>query len=84
MSSEQGPGGGEIYQIKVRGVLNERWSDWFNGMTLTSEGGVTTLTGAVDQSALRGILARIGDLNLKLISVIYVESERDSSHTLSQ
>ena len=54
--------GRETYQIKVKGVLDEKWSDWFNGLTIETEGSVTTLTGAVDQSGLHGILIRIGDL----------------------
>ena len=63
------------YQIKVQGQLDERWSEWFNGMTVTSESAsdgtrITTLTGAVDQAALHGILARIRDLSLELISVV--------------
>jgi hypothetical protein len=71
------------YRIKVRGRLDERWSDWFNGMTITSERGITTLTGAVvDQSALHGILAKIRNLNLTLISVTRIESEKDDSHLL--
>jgi hypothetical protein len=59
-----------VYQIKVQGKLDEKWSDWFNGMTVTLESDITTLTGAVvDQAALRGILDKIWDLNLTLISV---------------
>jgi len=67
------------YQIKVQGRLDERWSDWFNGMTMTFESGsggstVTTLTGAVtDQAALLGILVKIGYLNLTLLSVSLIE-----------
>ena len=62
------------YQIKVRGRLDEDWSDWFSGMTVTFESSVTTLTGAVvDQAALRGILSKIWDLNLTLISVNQIE-----------
>jgi hypothetical protein len=58
------------YQIKVQGKLDEKWSGWFSGMALTFDGDVTTLTGAVtDQSALRGLLSRIWDLNLTLISI---------------
>jgi hypothetical protein len=68
------------YRIKVRGRLDERWSDWFNGMTIASERGITTLTGAVDQAALHGILSKIRNLNLTLISVTPIESEKDSSH----
>ena len=67
------------YQIKVQGKLNEKWSDWFGGMTVTvqsesNDAPITTLTGSVaDQSALRGILTKIWDLNLTLISVNRIE-----------
>jgi len=65
-----------VYQIQVRGKLDESWSDWLNGMTITFESGVTTLTGRVsDQSALRGILDRIWDLNLLLIAVTRIEMD---------
>ncbi len=58
------------YQIQVQGKLNQDWSDWFRGMTVAFEGGVTTLAGPVaDQAALRGILNRIWDLNLTVLSV---------------
>jgi len=69
----------KVYQIKLQGRLDASWSDWFEGMTLAFESGddgspVTTLTGAVvDQAALHGLLARISDLNLTLISVTQVE-----------
>jgi hypothetical protein len=62
----------------VRGRLDERWADWFNGMTITSERGITTLAGAVDQAALHGILSKIRNLNLTLISVTPIESEKES------
>lgn len=64
-----------IYQIKVKGKVNESWSEWFNGMTIaykTKEDGVpvTILTGLVaDQTALHGLLNKIRDLGLKLVSV---------------
>jgi hypothetical protein len=66
------------YQIKVPGVLDERWSDWDGEMMVTveSEGDgppVTTLTGTVDQAALQGILRRLYSLGLPLISVICVD-----------
>lgn len=59
-----------IYEIRGKGILDEKWSDWFDGMTITFESGSTTLTGPVaDQAALRGILTKIWDLDLTLISV---------------
>ena len=67
------------YQIKMQGRLDERWTRWFNGLRLAFERGgdgasITTLTGVVaDQSALRGILSRIWDLNLTLLSVIRIK-----------
>jgi hypothetical protein len=66
----------------VRGRLDEAWSDWFNGMAIefgsASDGSpITTLTGAVaDQPKLRGILSKIWDLNLTVVSVIRIESEQ--------
>jgi hypothetical protein len=63
------------YQIKVQERLDEHWMDWFNGLTITFESEedgatITTLTGAVaDQAVLRGILCKLWDLNLTLISV---------------
>ncbi len=64
-----------IYHIQVQGRLDPSWSDWFDGMTLEVESKeaevlVTTLTGMVlDQSALHGLLNRIRDLGLPLLSV---------------
>ncbi len=63
-----------IYQIKVPGVLDERWSDWNGEMTITVESDddglpITTLTGTVDQAALQGLLRRLYALGLPLISV---------------
>jgi hypothetical protein len=68
------------YQIKVPGMLDERWSDWNGGMTITVESDedglpVTTLTGSVDQANLHGIIRNLYSLGLPLISVIYFEIE---------
>jgi hypothetical protein len=62
------------YQIQVPGELDESWSDWVGGMTITveSEGEgppVTTLTGTIDQAALQGLLRRLYSVGLPLISV---------------
>ena len=63
-----------VYQIKMQGQLDESWSGWFSGMTITFDDDTTTLTGAIaDQSALRGILTKLWDLNLDLISMNRVE-----------
>ena len=65
-----------VYQIKVQGRLDESWSGWFSSMAIALEGDTTTLTGAVvDQAALRGILSRLWDLNLALISVNPIEPD---------
>jgi hypothetical protein len=66
------------YQIRVPGELDESWSDWTGGMTITveSEGdgpSVTTLTGTIDQAALQSLLRRLYSLGLPLISVVCVD-----------
>ncbi len=68
------------YQIKVSGQLDESWSYWTGGMTVTVENEgdgllVSTLTGSVDQAALQGMLRRLYSLGLPLISVICVEAK---------
>ena len=67
----------EVYQVKVKGNLDEKWSDWFDGLTITPQANdETLLTGPVaDQAALHGLLARIRDLGLPLLSVKRVGSE---------
>lgn len=64
------PDGSGCYEIRLRGRLDPRWEASFEGMTLTSGAGLTRLTGPVtDQAALHGLLARLRDLGLPLVSV---------------
>ena len=60
-----------IYQIRIKGHLGLQWSEWFDRMTIVLEtDGTTTLSGpVVDQAALHGLLVRVRDLGLELISV---------------
>lgn len=84
MSDERIPGGEGNYEIKVQGKLDERWADWFNGLTIVSDGHVTTLTGLVaDQAKLRGILSKIWDLNLTVISIVQIGSQKCGPHSQS-
>ena len=68
------------YQVKVPGYLDERWSEWAEGMTIAIESEdddppVTTLTGTIDQAALQGLLRRLYSLGLPLLSVNCVEGD---------
>ena len=64
-----------VYEIKVQGRLDESWSEWFDGVAMIHEGAehhsrITVMTSpVVDQAALRGLLTKIWDLNLTLLSV---------------
>ena len=65
------------YEIRLKGHLDDRWADWFTGMTITREAnGETRLTGPVaDQAALHGLLRKVRDLGLPLVFVVRVEPE---------
>ncbi len=67
--SPQGHERRDHYRITVQGRIGTRWSAWFDGLTATPSDGTTVIEGNVDQATLRGILSRIWDLNLTLISV---------------
>ena len=60
----------EMYEIRVQGRLGDDWAIWFGSLTITTECDTTTLAGIVaDQAALHGILIKIRDLGLPLLSV---------------
>jgi len=62
------------YQIRITGQLDARWADWFEGLTITLDDGDTLITGpVVDQAALHGLLKRVRDLGMSLVSVSPVE-----------
>jgi hypothetical protein len=66
-----------IYEIRIKGHLGHQWADWFGGLTITLEdNGNTLLTGpVVDQAALHGLLKKVRDLGMPLISVTGVEPD---------
>jgi len=63
-----------VYQIRLKGHLGSQWTDWFEGLNITlEEDGDTLLTGPViDQAALHGLLRKVRDLGLPLVSVIHI------------
>jgi hypothetical protein len=68
----------QVYQIRIKGHLNTAWSGWLDGLTVIhEEDGTTLLTGpVVDQPALHGLLTRIRDLSLPLLSVQQVDNDQ--------
>lgn len=83
---EKNPNLPVIYQIRIKGYLDSEWSDWFEGMIATLEGDdITLLTGPViDQAALHGLLKKIRDLGMTLISVGPVESFAENTPDIEQ
>ena len=71
-----------VYQIRLKGHLDSQWTDWFDGLTITlEEDGDTLLTGPlVDQSALHGLLKKVRDLGMPLVSVSQVQSNETHSY----
>jgi hypothetical protein len=64
------------YEIRIQGHLETRWGTWFDELTLTTEGDTTILRGPViDQAALHGLLQKVRDLGLPLVSVTHVQAD---------
>lgn len=66
------------YEIRVQGTLDPKWSEWFDGFTISHHADdETTLTGQVaDQPALHGLLAKVRDLGLPLLAIVRLEKDR--------
>ena len=67
-----------IYKIRLSGNLDQKWSTWFNGLTVTfnDNSQITTLSGKIpDQAKLRGVLNKLWDLNLEIISLNRLEDK---------
>jgi hypothetical protein len=76
IAREADPGQPLVYELRLRGHLGERWTEWFEGAVITlHDNGDTTLRCLVaDQSALHGVLKRVRDLGMPLLSVVGVET----------
>ena len=76
LDSKKQPGQPVTYQIRIKGHLGPQWTDWFEGLTIAlEEDGDTLLTGPViDQAALHGLLKKVRDLGMPLVSVSPVET----------
>jgi hypothetical protein len=81
---DAGEGRPTAYRIRITGRLDSRWEEWFDGLTITVDGGDTLITGPVaDQAALHGLLRRVRDLGLPLVSVTPVEGGTELSSPLT-
>ena len=84
-NSEIDPGQPMIYQIRLKGHLGRHWTDWFDGLAITLEdNGETLLTGSlVDQAALHGVLKKVRDLGMPLLSVVGVKLDQEEASETS-
>ena len=71
------------YEIRVKGHLNSRWAAWFDGLSLSTESDGTTIIHApvADQAALHGLLQKVRDVGLPLVSVTQLDSDQPESTT---
>jgi len=77
-----GSGGPAQYEIRIEGVLDSRWADWFEGLHVQSDARQTVISGLLaDQPALHGLLAKVRDLGLCLISVRRLDPDEAGQET---
>jgi len=81
LNPKSNPGQPTVYQIRIKGHLDRQWTDWFEGLTITLEdNGETLLTGPVgDQAALHGLLKKVRDLGMPLLSVNRIEPGQEDA-----
>jgi hypothetical protein len=86
INSASDPGQPMVYEIRIKGHLDRQWTDWFEGLTITLEdNGETLLTGpVVDQAALYGLLRKVRDVAIPLLSVVCVKSGQAESSDIKQ
>ena len=75
-----------VYQIRIKGHLGHQWTEWFDGLTITQEeDGDTLLTGpVVDQAALHGLLKKVRDLGMPLLSVDSMKSDQGDAPVVNE
>ena len=75
-----------VYRIRIKGHLSRQWTNWFGGLTITLQGnGDTLLTGpVVDQAALYGLLSKVRDLGMPLLSVIRLKPGQFQTNRLQR
>jgi hypothetical protein len=77
-----GPHSPARYEIRIEGVLDERWTAWFDGLQVNSQGNQTIISGPLaDQAALHGVLVKVRDLGMCLISVHRLDPDDDRRTT---
>jgi len=86
INPEIDPGQPLVYQIRIKGHLGRQWADWFGGLTITLEdNGETLLTGpVVDQAALYGLLRKVRDVGIPLLSVVCVKAGQAEASDVKQ
>jgi hypothetical protein len=83
-TSTGGAHGAVRYEIRLKGHLDPRWAAWFDGLNLTNDSdGTTTISGHVDQAALHGLLQKVRDVGLPLVSVTPLDPDQADAPTIT-